>query len=155
MRRKSVEPDDLFGLFTRMLGLGMTSRSTRRRFDERARVLPALLFALVWLFGYEVLPFAHQAMHAQLGAHSHGAAAAHCHGDYCHSDQGADRKAPSHDPSHGQGSLEHRGLAALAHEITLFVPELTLAGEQPIEVVLAARVTCFELRSPPVRGPPV
>ncbi len=118
----------------------------------RARVIPALLFALVWLFGYEVLPFAHQAMHAHIGAHSHGVAA-HCHGGFCHSDDG-ERAPTSHGSDHGQGSLEHRGIAALTHEITIFVPELMLAGEQPIEVALASRVECFERCSPPVRGPP-
>ena len=132
----------------------MKSGRRHLRLEGRARVLPALLFALVWLFGYEVLPFAHQAMHAHLGAHSHGVAAGHCHGAFCHSDEGAERAPTSHGSDHGQGSLEHRGIAALAHEITIFVPELMLAGEQPIEIVLAPRIACFERCSPPVRGPP-
>lgn len=129
----------------------MRSR-TRRRGGERARVIPALLFALVWLFGYEVAPLAHQALHAQLRAHVHGTSAtaegAHCHEGVCH---GGRTQAPR---THGDGSLEHRGVAALPHAIVIFVPELTLAGELPREVVLAQRVSSFEASTPPARGPP-
>lgn len=117
-------------------------------------MIPALLFVLVWLLGYEGVPFAHQAMHAHLGAHSH-ASEAHCHGTFCHGDDEAQRHGPASPDEHGQGSLEHRGVAALAHEITIFVPELMLAGEQPLDAVHVARVSSFERCSPPARGPPV
>lgn len=123
-------------------------------------MIPALLFALVWLLGYEVVPFAHQAMHAQLGAHVHGAVA-HCHGAFCHADadetDGAEHvaKQTRGSRSHGEGSLEHRGLAALAPELTIYVPELMLAGEMPREAPIVARVASFERCAPPARGPPV
>lgn len=117
----------------------------------RARELPALLFALVWLLGYEVVPLAHVAMHAQLAPHSHGVTT-HCHGALCHADdEGASKSSPA---SHGQGSLEHRGVAALPHELTIFVPERMLAGEMPREAAHEARVSSFERVSPPARAPP-
>ncbi len=120
-------------------------------------MIPALLFALIWLFGYEVLPFAHVAMHAHLGAHTHGASA-HCHGSLCHSEDGSPQhltKSSSHQRPHGQGSLEHRGLAALQPDLTIYVPELMLVGEMPLEAVLVTRVQSFERCAPPATGPPV
>ena len=134
------------------------------RLGTRARVIPALLFAFVWLLGYEVIPFAHQAMHAHIGAHSHSfehslghGVGEHCHGGICHSDAPDEQTANAgkhSSPSHGAGSLEHRGLAALPHELTLFVPELMLAGEMPRDAVLVARVSAFERCAPPATGPP-
>jgi hypothetical protein len=131
----------------------MSVRLRRRGDLKRARVIPALVFAVIWMLGFEVVPVAHQVMHAQIGAHTHGAA--HCHSGFCHSEDGADRAGASQrSTSHGAGSLEHRGIAALAPEITLYVPELMLAGELPPDVVLAARVESFERVSPPATGPP-
>jgi len=126
----------------------------RRRWGERARVLPALFFALVWLLGYEIVPLAHQALHARIGAHSHGAASVHCHGASCHSEDEAKQRPTQDTSSHGAGSLEHRAVAALTPDLTIYVPELMLAGELPPDVVLASRLETFERCSPPARGPP-
>src|SRR5688572_22324296 len=99
-----------------MLRAGMKGRRQSHA-RGRAREIPALLFALVWLLGYEALPLAHVALHSQLAAHTHGAA--HCHGDVCHPDDSADS---DEDPvSHGENSLEHRGVAALATDLTIYV----------------------------------
>lgn len=144
-----------------MLPTGMRTRQ-KLHARARAREIPALLFVLVWLLGYEVLPFAHVALHAQLGAHTHGlAAGAHCHGDLCHaadeeSDDGRDASASaSSDPlSHGQNSLEHRGLAALTPDLTIYVAELTLIGELADDRAPDARIEAFAAVSPPARGPP-
>jgi hypothetical protein len=121
----------------------------------RARELPALIFALIWLLGYEVVPFAHLAMHAQIGAHVHGAST-HCHGDVCHGESVDGKPDDASDPvSHGAGSLEHRGVAALASDLRVFVPELMLVGELPLVPPHVARIETFEPTTPPARGPPV
>ena len=87
---------------------------------------------------------------------AHGATAAHCHGGLCHSDSDEHvAKQTRGSRPHGAGSLEHRGVAALAPELTIYVPELMLAGELPREAVLVARVSSFEPCSPPATGPPV
>lgn len=120
----------------------------------RAREIPALLFALVWLLGYEALPLAHVALHAELAAHTHGVAdERHCHDDVCHEESDGDAEAG--DPvSHGENSLEHRGLAALATDLRVFVAELILIGELPAEAAPELRAEAFVPVSPPARGPP-
>lgn len=119
----------------------------------RARVIPALLFALVWVLGFEAVPALHQALHASIGAHEHGAVA-HCHGSFCHSDQASPTERDSEHRAHGQGSLEHRGIAALAPDLVLYVPEAFLVGELADPTRIESRIASFERRSPPVRGPP-
>lgn len=128
----------------------------------RAREIPALLFALLWVLGFEVVPTAHLAMHASLGAHTHGST--HCHAGFCHADDEADggagegaraQKAPPSDSrSHGQGSLEHRGVAALAPALAVLVPELVQVGELALPEALEARVVAFATPRPPARAPP-
>ncbi len=142
----------------------------RRRTTEwsgRARAIPALLFALVWVLGFEVVPTLHQALHASLGAHEHGALL-HCHGSFCHAsaeDLDGSRRGPRRegalagDPidgprAHGDGSLEHRGIAALTPDLVLYVPEAILVGELADPARVESRIASFERRSPPVRGPP-
>ena len=121
------------------------------------------MFLFVWLLGYEALPLAHIALHAQLAPHTHGevdATLVHCHGDLCHSEDRPDRErggkaAPQESPtSHGQNSLEHRGLAALAPGLIVFALELTLIAELENHVAPRARAVAFASVSPPVRGPP-
>ncbi len=127
---------------------------------QRAREIPALLFALIWLLGYEVVPLVHVALHAQLAPHTHGeSAGGHCHGDVCHGashGQGdEDKSAAAGDPiSHGQNSLEHRGLAALATDLTVYVAELTLIAKLADDRAPEARAETFVSVSPPARGPP-
>lgn len=121
----------------------------------RARALPALIFALVWLLGYEVVPCAHLAMHARLGAHVHGASALHCHDGVCHGDALAQKPARRADPrSHGAGSLEHRGVAALVPDLAIHLPAMVAVGEVVAPVALVDRTVVFASASPPVRGPP-
>jgi hypothetical protein len=148
-----------------MIAAGMRTRG-KSHGRGRAREIPALLFALVWLLGYEALPLAHVAMHAQLAPHDHGAAAAadglaepaHCHGDVCHheeADGGGTASASAGDPiAHGQNSLEHRGLAALAPDLTIYVAVLTPIAELASDVAPEARPEAFAAVSPPARGPP-
>lgn len=102
--------------------------------SERAREIPALLFALAWLIGVQVGPALHLARHAQLAPHDHGRPAAHCHGDVCHDDERADedREAPA--PDHGEGSLEHGGLAVLAP-----APVIAALPGAPIAEMLALK----------------
>lgn len=132
----------------------------------RARVIPALLFALVWVLGFEAVPALHQALHASIGAHEHGAVA-HCHGSFCHSDQASAPRGSrtsaaraargergAEHRTHGDGSLEHRGIAALAPDLVLYVPEAFLVGELADPTRIESRIASFERRSPPVRGPP-
>lgn len=139
----------------------------------RAREIPALLFVLVWVLGFEVVPTLHLAMHASLGAHTHGAT--HCHAGFCHADDEASgdetdavahdgatqhdgaqaQKAPPHSSrSHGQGSLAHRGVAALAPELAVLVPELLLVGELPLPEAPVVYAASFEAPRPPARAPP-
>ena len=80
----------------------MSVRARRRGDLKRARVIPALVFAVIWVLGFEIVPVAHEAMHAQLGAHTHGSA--HCHAGFCHSEDGADRTSTQQRTSHGAGS---------------------------------------------------
>jgi hypothetical protein len=120
----------------------------------RARVLPALFFAVVWLLGYEVVPCAHLAMHARLGAHEHGAGAMHCHDGGCHADPRAGAPAHRAPRSHGAGSLEHRGVAALVPDLAIHLPEAAVVGELALPTPLADRDVVFALASPPARGPP-
>jgi hypothetical protein len=116
------------------------------------------LFVLIWLLGYELLPFAHVALHAQLAPHTHGAVTGHCHGGVCHeesSSQGEHGPSAATDPlAHGQHSLEHRGVAALTPDLTVFVAELTLIGETADELAPGMRAEAFVSSSPPARGPP-
>lgn len=132
----------------------MRARRRNGEWSGRARAIPALLFALVWVLGFEVIPTLHQALHASIGAHEH-ASAAHCHGSFCHSDEASRpaKRDPEH-RAHGDGSLEHRGIAALTPDLVLYVPEALLVGELPDPSRVESRVTTFERRSPPVRGPP-
>lgn len=128
----------------------------------RAREIPALLFALLWVLGFEVVPAAHLALHASLGAHTHGST--HCHAGFCHADDEADgdaghdaraqKSAPSDPRSHGQGSLEHRGVAALTPDLAVVVPELLLVGELPPPDAPVVRASSFEAPRPPARAPP-
>ncbi|UJR80834.1 hypothetical protein [Sandaracinus amylolyticus] len=121
---------------------------------ERAREIPALLFALAWLVGFEVGPALHLARHASLGAHEHGAGAAtHCHDGVCHDDEGSERdERPA--PDHGAGSLEHGGLAALAPAPVL----AALIGPCIAEIVTPAReverVSAPRVERPRARAPP-
>ena len=122
----------------------------------RAREIPALLFVFIWLMGFEALPLAHVALHAQLAPHTHRSVG-HCHGDVCHGEDedGDTSRAASGDPiSHGQDSPEHRGLAVLAPDLTIYVAELTLVGELPGDLPPAVRAEAFRGVSPPARGPP-
>lgn len=132
--------------------MGQTTRGHR---STRAREIPALIFALVWMLGYEVTPLVHLALHDRLGAHTHGVAA-HCHGAFCHADdEGPAATKSSSDPlSHAQGSLEHRGVAVLAPDLTIYVPELMLAGELALAAPRVELVAYFERRLPPARAPP-
>ena len=82
--------------------------------------------------------------------------AAHCHGAFCHADdEGPAATKSSSDPlSHAQGSLEHRGVAVLAPDLTIYVPELMLAGELALAAPRVEHVAYFERRLPPARAPP-
>jgi hypothetical protein len=69
------------------------SRRTRR---YRGIEIPALFACAIWLLSYEAVPFAHAIEHARGVEHDHG--------------DGHHR----HDDDHGDGSLAHRGIAAMA-----------------------------------------
>jgi hypothetical protein len=131
-------------------------RRVRRRWTSRARELPALIFAVVWLLGYEVIPCAHLAMHAQLGAHVHGVTHTHCHGASCHGGAVAGKPdRPTDSRSHGAGSLEHRGVAALVQDLAIHVPPMVVVGEIGLPRALVDRTVVLATTSPPARGPPV
>lgn len=94
-------------------------RAAKQGSEGRAREIPALLFALLWLLGFEAGPALHLARHATLPQHDH------CHDGVCHDDvRSADERSADARSSdalggapgaedHGEGSLEHGGLAAL------------------------------------------
>ncbi|AKF06556.1 hypothetical protein DB32_003705 [Sandaracinus amylolyticus] len=122
---------------------------------ERAREIPALLFALAWLVGFEVGPALHLARHASLGAHEHGArAATHCHDGVCHEDDGASERHERPAPDHGAGSLEHGGVAALAPAPVLgalvgpCIAEI-VAPERDAQAAPTARAERARARGPP------
>lgn len=117
----------------------------RRARDTRARALPALLFSIVWVLGYEVTPLAHQSMHAWLPQHEH------CHAGFCHEDSEPPRDSPA---THGSGSLEHRGVAALPHSIVVLVPELVAVGVVVDPPPLTSHEPARWRVLPPGRGPP-
>lgn len=82
----------------------------------------AVLAAVLWLTGFEVMPTAHVAFHGALGAHHHGVDREHVeneptgdrHHDHNHDhdhhhDGDEDHDSPS---DHGKGSIAHFDLAA-------------------------------------------
>ena len=101
----------------------------------RAREIPALLFALAWLIGVELGPALHLARHAQLAPHDHGRARTHCHRDVCHEDEPAAGEDERSTPDHGEGSLEHGGLALLVP-----APVITSVPGALVAEILAPRV---------------
>lgn len=123
----------------------------------RAREIPALLFAAIWLLGFEVAPAIHLARHAALPDH------AHCHDGVCQ-DDGAERapgaaatgerqERPSGD--HGEGSVEHRGLAALAPACAILA-----IGGAPVAEILPRTLDAAHRDAAPrararARAPPV
>ena len=118
------------------MGAVRPGRERRTGPEGRAREIPALLFALVWVLGFEVGPALHLARHAALPQHDH------CHDGVCHDDGGlevaADDAGDPSGPEHGAGSLEHGGLAALAPApIVTTVPGVPVAELVDAEAAIA------------------
>lgn len=72
-----------------------------RKRGGSGQTLPALIACVIWAGGFELAPALHAFQHAELAPHSHGGETHTHHGD----DDAPER--------HGEGSLAHRGLAAL------------------------------------------
>jgi hypothetical protein len=111
---------------------------TRYAYERRAREIPALLLALVWLLGVEVLPGAHVLAHASIQPHEH---------------QGHSHRHSGND--HGENTLEHHAIAVLVPGPVVAPPPsaaLIAILEPPVapalRAVLVARVV--RARAPPV-----
>jgi hypothetical protein len=121
-----------------MSGLGRDTPPRPFRPRGSGREIPAVLLGLLWLAGFEALPLAHLAFHAELGPHSHDgeAGALHCHGSICHGDgedaAPAGDRGPAPAPDHGEHSLAHRSLAA--HTPPPGLPPLPCARLLPVRV---------------------
>ena len=156
-------------------GTGGTFRTRR---VQRLRAWAAFAATFLWVLGAELLPGAHLALHASLGAHTHSdtstvatraqrperchadADGSHCHTRRTESRLGWDRAAEIHDAArpldlaHGKGSLAHRGLAfqrpALALAPLASAPFAELLRVDPPPPLRAHGAA----RAPQTRGPP-
>jgi hypothetical protein len=121
------------------------------------RVVLALLGAILWLGGVEVVPNLHLALHDQLAAHIHeGDSTIFAHEGHVH--RAPKRPRSTHDLAlrleHGAHSLAH-------HSTALHVPSAPVLAAVPIDVrpivVADLAVVAPDSRSlsrPSARGPP-
>jgi len=121
------------------------------------RVLLALLGAILWLGGVEVVPNLHLALHDQLGAHVHeGDRTIFAHEGHVH--RAPKRPRSNHDLAlrleHGAHSLAH-------HSVALHTAPPVVLAALPVNVkpTIVADITIAEpdsrsLAHPVARGPP-
>lgn len=135
---------------------------------RRGRELPALLLALVWIFGVVVAPALHLALHGSLSSHTHGAHASSrvdaatasstddCHEGHCHADPATIEADGSDDApaDHGRGSLAHGDVAALFPAPALLIPPFVAIAERALPAAQDHVADAPSRVTHPARGPP-
>jgi hypothetical protein len=114
-----------------------------------ARKAAALVAAAAWLLGVEIAPAVHVARHGDLAPHTHRhGAARHAHAAR------PELEETEPDADHGEGSLEHHGVAVLAPAAVVppipsaHAVRISIAQLEPSSPALASR------ERPTARGPP-
>ncbi len=140
--------------------------------SARARRRLALVACLLWLAGFEVLPWLHVALHDELAPHVHTAdgtiirvsfagEVTHRHADgTVHrgpaDDHAKHRRPPrtSYTLDHGAGSLAHHGVAVVPAAAPLHAPLPVV--RRPVVVAVAAPIAWVSSSVPlaSARGPP-
>ncbi len=129
---------------------------------------------MLWLLGFEVMPWAHVAIHDHLAPHHHDASGAmildegHCHSSvaHCHTHidgfdpaavapRGIDSRARLRAAlQHGAGSLAHHGVAAVPAPPPLHQPLPIDPPELRFSVQSLASLTSISTPTAAARGPP-
>ncbi len=124
----------------------MEASGTRAR--GTGKEIPALLACLIWAGGFELVPAIHLIQHAELAPHHHGE---HSHGGEPHTHE-HEHEAPD---EHGDGSLAHRGLAALSPPPALPPIERPFLGIARFDRAAPEQAPWREPSRPRARAPPI